>query len=338
MLTRFHKILIGLLAAQVVLAVFVHAHNDDGAVLETRPILAKFDAAKVTHVKVATTTGKPIEIDKRGDAWVLSSSFDYPVTASKVTDLLSSVAKLSAAAPIATSASRHKQLHVADDQLERKLTLTAGSTETSLIIGNSVGSRRTALRLAGDSRVFAVSGLTPWSIGATPREWVDPAYVHVPREEIGKLVIQHGTQTVEVARAKAGDPWTATIDGAPVTLAAGESLDTATIDTLVGNAASIDLMEPGDPKRTATPTATTTTITTITIERLATNASAAPVVIDVVDDGPSYWVHQRGLDRAVLVEKAHLDGLVTVSRDKLVKKEAPATTQTKAATSGAQSG
>lgn len=332
MLTRFHKILIGLLAVQLVLAAIVLARDDDGAVLQPRPILAKFDAAKVTHVKVATTTGKPVELAKRGDAWVLASSFDYPVKASKVDDLLSSVAKLSAAAPIATSTSRHKQLHVADDQLERKLTLTVGGTDTSLIIGNGVGSRRTALRLAGDSRVYAVSGLSSWSIGATPREWVDLSYVRVPREEIGKLVIQRGSQTVELARGKAGEPWTATFDGKPLVLASGESLDTAAIDNLVGNAGEIDLMEPADPKRSTTPTAT------VTIERLATNASAAPVVLDIADDGASYWVHQRGVDRAVAVEKAHLDPVVTIARDKLVKHAPPSTSQAKPAQTGAHAG
>ncbi|HEU4615779.1 MAG TPA: hypothetical protein VFS15_26970, partial [Kofleriaceae bacterium] len=42
---------------------------------------------------------------------------------------------------------------VADDQLERKLTLTVDGKDTTLVIGNGVGSRRTALRLAGDARV-----------------------------------------------------------------------------------------------------------------------------------------------------------------------------------------
>ena len=77
---------------------------------------------------------------------------------------------------------------------------------------------------------------------------------------------------------------------------------------------------------------------TVTIERLATNASAAPVVLDIVDDGASYWVHQRGVDRAVVVEKAHLDPIVTVERDKLVKHAPPSTSQAKPAHGGAHSG
>src|SRR5690606_36584802 len=203
----------------------------------------------------------------------------------------------SAAAPIATQASRHKQLHVADDQFERKLTVTAGGKDTTLVVGSAAGARRNVLRIAGDSRVFAVSGLASWSIGAAPRDWVETSYVRVPVDEIAKVTIQRGTSTLELSREKAGAPWTVALDGKPLALTAGESLDTGAIDQRVGEAASIDLVEPGDPKRTSPPTAT------ITIERIATNTSAAPVVIDVVEDGTKYWVHQRGVDRAVLVEK-----------------------------------
>jgi hypothetical protein len=332
MLTRFHHVLIGLFAAQLVLAAIVLSRGDDTAVLEQKPILVKFDAAKVMRVQIATTSGKPVDLARRGDAWVLASGFDYPVVASKVTDLLASVAKLSAASPIATQASRHKQLRVADDEYERKLTLTVDGKDTTLLLGGGAGSRRNALRLAGDSRVFAVTGLAPWSIGTTARQWVETSYVRVPKDEIGKLVIERGGKTIALSRSKAGEPWTVTVDGKPLALAAGESLDTSALDNLVNAAADVDLDEPADAKRNAQPTAT------VTIERLATNASAAPIVLDLVEDGDRYWVHQRGLDRAILVEKARLDVLVTAERDKLVKRESPSTSQAKPAQGGAKSG
>lgn len=332
MLTRFHHVLIGLLAAQLVLAAIVLARGDDTAVLEQKPILVKFDAAKVTRVQVATTSGKPIDLVKRGDAWVLASGFDYPVAASKVTDLLASVAKLSAASPIATQASRHKQLRVAEDEYERKLTLTSDGKDTTLFLGGGAGSRRHALRLAGDSRVFAVTGLAPWSIGTTARQWVETSYVRVPKDEIGKLVIQRDGKTIELARGKAGDPWTVTLDGKPLALAAGESLDTSALDNLVSAAAEIELDEPADAKRSAPPTVT------VTIERLAANASAAPIVFDLAPEGESYWVHQHGLERAILVDKARLDAIVAADRDKLVKREPASTSQAKPGQGGAKSG
>jgi hypothetical protein len=48
-------------------------------------------------------------------------------------------------------------------------------------------------------------------------------------------------------------------------------------------------------------------------------------VIDVIDDGTSYWVHDRSQPRAGLVDKTRLDAVLAANRDKLVKKPAPPT-------------
>ena len=163
MLTRFHKILIAILAVQLVLVAFVLTRGDDTAALKEHPILPGFDAAKVTRLQVfgapeakpeaksdAKPEAKPIDLKKQGTSWVLASAFDYPVDQAKVTDALSPIAKLAAAAPIATQASRHKQLHVADDDFERKLVMTLDGKDITLYIGGSAGARRTAVRIGGD--------------------------------------------------------------------------------------------------------------------------------------------------------------------------------------------
>ena len=319
MLTRFHKILIAMLVVQLGLAVVMLTRSDDAAAKKPEPVLASFDAAKVTKLAVFAKDGaKPaIELAKQGSSWVAASSFDYPVTESKVSDLLASLAKMSAASPIATQASRQKQLRVDDAEFERKLVITADGKDTVLFVGGPAGARRTAVRLGGDSRVFAVSGLNTWSIGSEPRDWVDTSYVKVGKDEVAKVTIEHDGTTTDLERD--GDHWKANIGSSPIVLAGGETLDTAAIDRLVDAASSIELSAPADPKRDAAkPTAT------ITITRKAqTGTSSAPVIVDMIADGSSYWAHDRALTRAVLVDKARLSEVVEVTRDKLVKKPEP---------------
>ena len=342
MLTRFHKILIAALAVQLVLVVFVMTRGDDSAALKEHPILTGFDAAKVTRLQVFSgQDAKPIDLVKRDAGWVLASGFDYPVDQAKVTDVLSPVAKLAAAAPIATQASRHKQLHVADTEFERKLVFTVGGKDVTLYIGSSAGARRTAVRIGGDDKVFAVTGISAATAGSEPRQWIDASYVKLTRDDIAKVSVQRDATTVELVRPAAPAPaaagsgsgagsaapppappaehWSATVRGAPIALATGESLDDAAIDRLVGQVATIDLRSPADPKRDASkPTAT------ITIERKASGAATpAPTILDVIADGDAYWVHDRSLPRAVLVDKARIDDVVGVDRDKLIKKPAP---------------
>lgn len=320
MLTKLHKILIALLVVQLGLALFLFLRADDSGAARPQPLLADFDAAKVTRLLVSSPQSKkPIDLVKRDSGWVLASHFDHPVTESKVSDLLSSLAKMAAPSPIATQASRHKQLRVADDDHERKLHVTVGGKEIVVILGGPAGSRRTAVRLGSDARVFAVQGISSWSAGTEPRMWIDTSYVSVPKDEIAKISIRRDGKSIELARTSATDPWTAAIDGTPIALAKGESLDTAAIDSIVSAAATISLDEPGDPKRDASkPTAT------ITIERRSTNnTSVAPVTFDVVEDGDHYWVRQQGVAHAGLVDKDSLDNVVNVARDKLVKRDDP---------------
>lgn len=351
MLTRFHKILLGLLAAQVLLIIVVAMRGDDSGALKEHPLVAGFDAAKVTRLQVFAgevgkpgETGKPIDMVKRDASWVMASSFDYPVDQAKINDVLSPIAKLSAAAPIATQAGRHKQLKVADTEFERKLVITSDGKDLTLYIGASAGARRTAVRIGGSDNVYAVTGISAFTAGSEPRQWVDTGYVKVPTDEIGKVVVHRGATSIELARpapppaagsgsgegsgsapppsppsAPPPQHWNVAVGEAPVVLATGESIDDTAIDRLVSLAGTIELSAPADPKRDAkAPTAT------ITIERKASGATtAAPTVLDVIADGTSFWVHDRSLSRAAMVDKARIEELVNLDRDKVVKKPPP---------------
>jgi hypothetical protein len=331
MLTKFHKILIGLLVVQLGLVVVMALRSGDSAPAKDQPIVAGFDAKLVTHVAI-TGDGKTVTLDKRGLNWVIASSFDYPADPAKLTELVSPIGQMSAAEPIATQASRHDQLKVGEQVFERKVAFTSEGKETVLYIGATVGQHRTAVRLGGDDRVYGASGISVTAAGVEPRDWLSPAYSKIERAEITRVQIQREGATIELAR---GTPsWTAAVNGTPIALATGETLETATIDRLVGDLAAIDVATPGDPKRDASkPTAV------ITIERSAPPAAGSgsgsgsapsvsaapppPVIFDVIADGERYWVHLRGLPTAALVDKARLETAVTVDRDKLVKKAPP---------------
>lgn len=369
MLTRFHKILLAVLAAQLVLVVIVLTRGEDSSAQNEHPLLAGFDAAKVTRLQVFSGgNAKAIDLVKRDASWVLASGFDYPVDQTKVNDVLTPIAKLAAAAPIATQTSRHKQLRVADTDFERKLVITRDGKDLTLYIGSAAGPRRTALRIGGSNDVHAVSGISTTAAGSEARRWVDPGYVKIAPEEIAKLVVQREGATVELTHAPqppaagAGSPggagsagpggvgsgsaagagsaagsgsagivpetppqppapdhWYVAIRGVPITLGPGESVDEPAVDRIAGAVGRLELSSPADPKRDASkPTAT------ITIERKATGASTpAPTILDVIADGDSYWVHDRGQPRAVLVDKARLDEVINVDREKVVKKPAP---------------
>jgi len=337
--TRLNKFLAGLLAVQFAVAILVVAQRSDGVNLKQEPVLAGFDAAAVTRLQVFEAGGaKPgVDLVKRGQTWVLASHWDYPVDATKLDGALAPLAKMTAGEPIATSASRHKQQKVADNDFERKLVITGGGKDTTLLIGASK-SRRTPVRIGGDERVLGAAGVIVPS--ASPRDWIAGSYSDIPRDDIDKVVIQRGATTIELDRtatapagsgsAGAGSSqfsgsgsgsgsgetrnWRLSIDGAPIVLAAGEKLDTYAIDTVVSDVASIDAM-PADPKRDASKPAATITVT---------KRDGNTVVFDVLADGDGWWIKQRGSERATKVDKQRLEPVMTAERAKLVSKPEPA--------------
>lgn len=305
MFTRFHKIMLALLAVQIALAVVMRTRDDDAAPLKEHPLLAGFDAAKVTRIQIADKDGKPVDLAKHGDHWVIASGFDYPVPDTKVSELLAPIAKLAAASPITTSTTRHKQLGVADADFKKKITVTANGKDTTFYLGAPVGMRRSAFRFANDPKVYAVASV--WT-SADPHDWMPAKYVDIPRDDIAKITIDKGGQVLTI------DP-------------ADKTLDENKVSTIVGDVAEIEALAPGDPKRDVSHP-----VATITIERKAKDqASAAPVVLDVLADGDHDWVKQRGLDRAVVVVKNRLADVLAATHDSIVKQTTATKTETKPA-------
>jgi len=324
MWTTFHKVAGGVLAVQLALVAYTTTRHDDSAPAKEVALWPGFDAAKLTKIAVYDRdhqTKPAVELARHDQAWIVSSAFDYPVDATRIADLLTPLAKMAAASPIATSPNRHKQLHVADADYERKLVVSGPSGDRTLYVGTAAGARRTAVRFGGDDRVFAVDGVAAYLIGTDARMWAETKYVDVGRDQLAKLELARGDTHVVFTRA-APDRWDVTVDGKPVAPGKGEQLDTALIDRVTADAAQLDLAAPADPKRDASaPTAT------LTIEPKPAGAtgaaSVAAHVVDVIADGDRYWVHERGRDRAIFVDKARLDSAITLDPAKLIKKVDP---------------
>jgi len=295
MLTKFHKVLIGALVVQIALAVVLFAKGGRPAPAQEHALLPGFDAAKVTRLQVFSED-KPIDLVKKGDAWVVASSFDYPADKTKIDAVLAPIAKLAAAEPVAESKSRHKQLGVADDGFKRKLVITADGKDTTLFVGGSAGLRRNAVRLAGSDDVYGVAGLSEFSAPATVNLWVDPHYYAIPKDQIAEIRVEDYVFT-----HKDDGTWTATYKGEAI-----EPLDTDKLEPLIDQMASVDVLAPAalDQKKTGT----------FTIQM----KGAAPISIGYAELGDKYWIHHEAMNRAVTIDKSKLE-VIGFDRAKLVK-------------------
>jgi hypothetical protein len=320
---KLNKILIGLLAVQIVLAIVMLTRDDKVKLATMQPVLAGFDSAQVTRIQVFDKNAETAAVDlvKAGEAWSVANAFSHPVDASKVSDLLGKLAGLKTRGPIATTAVRAKQLGVDDKEFEKKLIVTTGKGDVAILVGTQTGGRSTPLRVAGSPNVFGVTGLTPWAIDSDPGRWIATDYVSLAKADISKLVIQNPAGVTELERTATA--WQLTSAGQPVALAPGEAIDPAAVDKILGQIASMKIFKPGDPKRDASAPTATVSVWLAPADPNAPGGDAERLpdhVIDIVDDGENYWVHDRAAPTAGMIGKEALRDVVEAGRAKVVMK------------------
>jgi uncharacterized protein DUF4340 len=281
-MSRWNKILLGALAAQVLLAVLFLTRGEQTGIGTLAPLVTGLDAAKVNRIRISAgakedpsaktdkapassasaasgDADKPaIELVKRGAGWVLASHHDYPADPTKVTELLDKLIALQSRGPMARAAARQKQLGVADADFQRRLVIGRdGGNDLTLYVGSAAGGRRTAVRLAGQNDIHAVAGLTAWGVATDPTAWVDPVYFRVANPELVSVEVAGASGRISLERS--GGLWIASHDGTPITPGPGETLDQSLIERLAAAVSTIHLAAPADPQRDLSkPTATIT--------------------------------------------------------------------------------
>ena len=337
-MNRLNWILIAVAVVQIPLILFMHTRDDRFEIRKSEALLAGYDAAGVTVLKLYDTPDKEtgdeklaLEFTKRGDDdWVVTSHDEFPAKATKLKEVLGSLGTMKSRGPIATSASTHNKFKVADKAYEKKVSVTSGGTEHVLYVGTSPKHRQVHVRLAGDKNTHAVS------IGDIPvafADWVDTKYMDIPKTDPVAIHIENKNGTFLFARS--GTEWTlkSISGGADVTKADG-----AKIVPIVDKALKVTLKEAAGieakPKYGLdTPQATIR----ITIEKPApaapaggdgdagVSASEPESEVRTVEIGSehdsAYYVRVSGQRHIVSVAKFGLDPIVNLKAADLFKDE-----------------
>ncbi len=358
-MNKVNRILVGVLAFQLLLVLFVYLRGEDTGIGTLEPLLPGLAGAKVERVRVFDRTSpdpdaekkeeeakaKPganpsIDLVKKGESWVLASHFGYPVDAQKVTDLVGKIEGMRSRAPIASGKARQKQLEVADDSYQRKVVVTAGGKDTTFYVGASAGQRQASVRLAGSDEIHGVTGLTAYGVASQPSAWVDTGYVDVQPDRIASFDVVNGKGSFHFEHASDGKAWQASTGGQPITPPAGMELNKGEIEKLVNRASKIYLAEPADAKRALDKPLATVTLrlkpeptqgeeeaegaADAGAAEAVSTAESAPeervIEIAASDKKDRYYVREKGRAQAILVDALSITELIEVNRDRLIQK------------------
>lgn len=247
-MTRFQRILIGLLLVQLALTAFVFWPRPSASVA-ARPLLGDIKADEITSLRLQDDKGGRLMLVRQGDAatpvggsgqagWVLSGSGDYPVDTTRLMPLLATLAGLKADRPVAQTAASHKQLQVADGVFQRKIDIsTSGGANRTLFVGPGAGGQSSHVRVDGQNAVYLVGDLPMQELNVDPAAWIDTSYVKVaPADAVG-LTLANANGQWNLTR---DDQGTWALDG----LAPGEQLDTNQVTALLNQVTSLRMTRP----------------------------------------------------------------------------------------------
>jgi hypothetical protein len=235
-MNRLNQILVGVLVLQIAVA---------GIILWPRPAVSGegeslfpgVEAERIVGLTITSADGNAIRLARVGDGWVLPDADDYPVEEGKVPPLLDKLASLTASRLVTQTSGSHKRLGVAEDSYERliEFELDDGSRHR-LYVGTSPSFGATHVRADGQDEVYLATDLSTSDVGVQATDWTGRNYLTVPRDEVVALTLENGYGRFEFT--KEGDAWT--MQG----LAAGETLDETTIQTLLSRATSVAMLRP----------------------------------------------------------------------------------------------
>jgi hypothetical protein len=166
-------ILGALLALQVLLAggLYVHGRQLEARQSQQTPVLT-FDKAAVDKLVISNKDSK-VTLAKTANGWQLPDYQNMPVDQNRLDDLLLTLAEMKGGWPVATSADSHEQFEVAEKAFATKVDLFAGDKAVSeLYLGTSPGFRKTHVRNAKDTNVYAAS-IMSLDVPVVNDQWFD---------------------------------------------------------------------------------------------------------------------------------------------------------------------
>ena len=236
-MNRLNRILVGILALQLVLAVVVFWPRSAGSGAGTESLFPGVEADQIQEITLTDAQGATIALAKRDGSWVLPEADDYPADPERVEPLVDGLAALNTDRLVTQTSASHERLQVAEGDFQRRIDFqTADGTTHRVYLGSAPSFGVAHVRADGQDEVYLISDLSAQDAGVEASSWVDTSYFSVPQEEVVAVTVENGQGTLEFD--KEGESWTL------ASLAADNTLNEGMARSFVNRAISISLLRP----------------------------------------------------------------------------------------------
>ena len=308
-MTRLNKILLAVLAVQVLLATAAWWPRESGSVQAHALLTLEKDKIQRIVVQRSGDDVEPVELQREGENWKLASSHGFPAKKETVDELIDNLLGVQVRQPIATKAVNHDKLNVGDKEWGKKLTIEADGGSTALVVGAASG-KAVHMRLADSDEVYQARGFSEWSIKDRASAYWDASYVEIDKASLSAFSIVNAQGTISMQQADG--EWV--LDGE---LPEGGVLDLDEVDSLLSKLVKLRMQEPVgvevEPAHWLQPPAVEVSCTVAEDDATSTVSYA----IGAEDDG-KYFAKAAGQDFVVKVSKWSVEALLEASLEGLL--------------------
>lgn len=175
------------LALQAALALGVNLARTDYGAYKPMETLLSFDAGAVDGIRIEQGEAQKVVLTRAQGSWRVSSAPEFPADQDNVAAFLKKLAGLKKGWPVATTAGAAKRFKVAENDCERKITLSAdGKSIATLFVGTSPGFRKIHGRRKGENAVYALV-FNDYDAGAKAEVWIDKKVLNHREAEIARV-------------------------------------------------------------------------------------------------------------------------------------------------------
>jgi len=167
------NVLIGVLAAQAVLAALLLAPRDQAA-----DPLVTFDFDTVNEIRVSGNEDELISLALEAGVWTMPGAL--PVDASRIESLNEVFVGGRWAWPVASTSDAARRFEVTEGNFQRRIALFADGNEVAtLFLGTSPGFRRIHAREADSENIYSIE-LATYDLPLAADDWLDKSLIEAP--------------------------------------------------------------------------------------------------------------------------------------------------------------
>ncbi len=236
-MNRRNQILTGILVLQLILGLVVLWPRSTASGGEGESLFPGVEASDILALTLTGAGSERLKLARYDGQWVLPEADDYPCLKDKVPLLLDKLLQLRTDRLVTQTEASHKRLKVAGDEYERLVEFElADGSHHRLYLGSSPSYGVSHIRADDQAEVYLASALSAADVAVQPSSWVERAYLDVPVDQNVALTLENEQGRFEFA--KEGESWSLK------DLAIGETLDEASVKTLVNKARYATLLRP----------------------------------------------------------------------------------------------